>query len=72
MTSTATDVGMTPRIQILELPTDTAGPYATTPFVIVVDGVTEEYVEVYRDAFEGLKVDTGARAVLMLDRRIQV
>jgi len=60
-----------PRIQILELPLETVGDYTSTPFAIIIDGVTNpaEFDLVGLDNFKEL---VGAKAILLYEHRIAV
>lgn len=55
---------MTARLRILELPLDTSGETATTPFALVFDRLDETEAEAITDSLEAFKTETGATTVM--------
>lgn len=57
------------RIQVLPLTTETVGSVSSTPFVLIIDKVGDEFKP---EDWERLKADTGARLVLVVDGTLDV
>lgn len=61
-----------PRIQILELPMEHAGDYASAPFALIVDGANLDGEDIDLEALRDFKDAVGARAVLVTKGRFAV
>lgn len=59
------------RIQVLPLPTETAGSFSSTPFVLIFDrmGADEQFGE---DEWSSIKEKVGARLILVFDGELDV
>lgn len=65
-----------PRLQVLELPTEHHGDDMMTPFILILDGLTQEQYARYKDGEDiglaGLGGQTGAHAVIAFPFRVDL
>lgn len=60
-----------PRIQILELPMEHQGEYSSTPYAVIIDGVSVDS-PIHDLVGSDLKTALGAKAVIVTEARIAI